>query len=111
MLPGGAHGGHDGGSGMSAMPGMEAPAPAPGITPLTVVAGLLALYLVAHAVATAVVVTRRATPGACPEDAEDADGAVAVRVRPVRVLAHGRVQLVGQAGMGLAMAAMLLLGV
>ncbi|MCD2188941.1 DUF5134 domain-containing protein [Actinomycetospora soli] len=106
MLPGGghAHGTHE-------MPGMAVPeTPAPGITPVPVVAGLLALYLVGHAIATAVVVVRRAP---CHEAAplEPTDGPVAVAARPVRVLAHGRVQLVGQAGMGVAMAAMLLLGV
>ncbi|WP_018334086.1 DUF5134 domain-containing protein [Actinomycetospora chiangmaiensis] len=113
MLPGGAHA-HDHAHEMPAMTGMVHPAPAPGITPLQVVAALLALYLVGHAVATAVVVTRRARPEPAPcheEPAAPLDGGVAVAARPVRLLAHGRVQLVGQAGMGLAMAAMLLVGV
>ncbi|WP_433800026.1 DUF5134 domain-containing protein [Actinomycetospora sp. CA-084318] len=107
MRPGG---GHD-----HAMPGMDMPtAPASGTTTLQVAAGLLALYLVGHAIATAVVVTRRApcpVPDGMVGPAEPAAGPVAVAARPVRVLAHGRVQLVGQAGMGVAMAAMLLLGV
>ena len=105
MRPGGGHA-HE-------MPGMVMPeAPAPGITAVQVVAALLAVYLVGHAIVTAVVVTRRAP---CPSEpdlpAGPDGGAVAVAARPVRVLAHGRVQLVGQAGMGVAMAAMLLLGV
>jgi hypothetical protein len=96
---------------------------------LLVVAALLALYLVVHAVATIVVVVRRARGGA-PETAaappvgvlgasvgtagDDAsEGGVAVAApavpRAVGVLAHGPVQLIGQAGMSLAMAAMLFL--
>jgi hypothetical protein len=107
MAPGGGHA-HAMPAGAE-MPGMVMPAaPAAGLTPLQVVAGLLALYLVGHAVATAVVVTRRAP---CHEPEALVGGSVAVATRPVRLLAHGRVQLVGQAGMGVAMAAMLLLGV
>ena len=107
MAPGGGHA-HAMPAGAE-MPGMVMPAaPAGGLTPLQVVAGLLALYLVGHAVATVVVVTRRAP---CHEPEALVGGSVAVATRPVRLLAHGRVQLVGQAGMGVAMAAMLLLGV
>ena len=85
---------------------------------LLVVAAMLALYLVAHAAATVVVVARRAHVTRAPEPAAVAVGApggVALATpapavpRPVSVLAHGPVQLVGQAGMGLAMAVMLCL--
>lgn len=116
MLPGGGHHHAHGTADMAGMPGMDPPPPVPTDVPLQVVAGLLALYLVGHAVATAVVVTRRA-PAPAPEAGagdgvpDGVGGGVAVATRPVGVLAHGRVQLVGQAGMGLAMAAMLLLGV
>ncbi|MEJ2869076.1 DUF5134 domain-containing protein [Actinomycetospora sp. OC33-EN08] len=89
------------------MPGMHHAAPAPGISGVQWVAAALALYLVGHAIVTAVVLARRPRV----EEAPAAEGSVATLVRPVRVLAHGRVQLIGQAGMGLAMAAMLLLGV
>ncbi|HEY2225460.1 DUF5134 domain-containing protein [Actinomycetospora sp.] len=96
---------------------------------LLVLAALLALYLVVHAVVTIVVVTRRAR-GAAPEagaapavgttepgdagtGADASPGGVAVAApavpRAVGVLAHGPVQLIGQAGMSLAMAAMLFL--
>jgi hypothetical protein len=108
MLGGHHHHAHT--ADMAGMPGMDQPVPAPTSVPLQVVAGLLALYLVGHAIATAVVVSRRADR-ADRAVAEAPGGAVAVATRPVGVLAHGRVQLVGQAGMGLAMAAMLLLGV
>lgn len=108
MLPGGAHHHAHSTADMAGMPGMDQPAPVPTNLPLQVVAGLLAVYLVGHAIATAVVVTRRASRPVAPPAA---GGTVAVAARPVQVLAHGRVQLVGQAGMGLAMAAMLLLGV
>jgi hypothetical protein len=108
-----------------AMPGMEpAVHAAHGAAPmgLLVVAALLALYLVAHAVATVVVVGRRTRQVSLGEPAGPvvgtpegpAVGGVAVAPAPavpraVSVLAHGPVQLVGQAGMGLAMAAMLCL--
>ncbi|MDL5155860.1 DUF5134 domain-containing protein [Actinomycetospora termitidis] len=101
--------------GMSGMEGMQH-APPSGITAVQVVAAVLALYLVGHAVATAVVLTRRSrtappTLQSEPQPEPSAEGGVVTLARPVRVLAHGRVQLIGQAGMGLAMAAMLLLGV
>ena len=119
-----------------AMPGTDTPGPATshaahGAPPvgLLVVAAMLALYLVAHAAATVVVVARRARaaratePAApvvgTPGDAVAAGGAVAGGVavaspapavpRAVSVFAHGPVQLVGQAGMSLAMAVMLCL--
>jgi hypothetical protein len=106
---------------MAGMPGMEMPHAAHGAASpaLLVLAAMLALYLVAHAIATVVVVTRRhadsddpaapavGTPG-------DPAGGVALAVAPavprtVSVLAHGPVQLIGQAGMSLAMAVMLCL--
>ena len=115
-----------------AMPGMDMSAPATehaahGAPPvgLLVVAAMLALYLVAHATATVVVVARRAHATRAPEPAAPAvgtsgtsgtsGGSVAVASpapavpRPVSVFAHGPVQLVGQAGMSLAMAVMLCL--
>ena len=84
---------------------------------LLVVAALLALYLTIHAVATVVVVVRRSRAagptGPAVGAAEAPGGGVAVAApalpRAVSVLAHGPVQLVGQAGMGLAMAVMLCL--
>ncbi|HEY2191199.1 MAG TPA: DUF5134 domain-containing protein [Actinomycetospora sp.] len=110
------------GTDMAGMPGMDTPATPP--MGLLVLAAMLALYLVAHAVATVVVVVRRARveqPAAAvvgtPTGTEPAGtGGVAVAVAPapavpraVSVLAHGPVQLIGQAGMSLAMAAMLCL--
>lgn len=117
-------------SGMAPMPGMDMPGMdmsggEHAISPtLLVLAALLALYLVVHAIATIVVVARRARSGA-PEAPEglapavwttgshDSGGGVAVAApavpRAVGVLAHGPVQLIGQAGMSLAMAAMLFL--
>ncbi len=117
---------------MPGMPGMDMPAtPAAGHaahgTPpvgLLVVAAILALYLVAHAVATVVVVARRsrraaaaapptAVLGASAGTPETSGGGVAVAApavpRAVSVFAHGPVQLIGQAGMSLAMAVMLCL--
>ena len=91
---------------------------------LLVVAAMLALYLVAHAAATVVVVARRArrvpAPAAPPIGVLEAsvgapEGGVAVATpapavpRAVSVFAHGPVQLVGQAGMSVAMAVMLCL--
>jgi hypothetical protein len=127
----------------TAVPGMDMPGTDVGAGPaaehaahgappvgLLVVAAMLALYLVAHAAATVVVVARRAHAARTPEPAAPpigvlepsvgttggvAAGGVAVATpapavpRPVSVLAHGPVQLVGQAGMSLAMAAMLCL--
>jgi hypothetical protein len=92
---------------------------------LLVVAAMLALYLVAHAATTVLVVARRARTRA-PEPAAPPIGVLGASVgspgggvavaapapavpRPVSVLAHGPVQLVGQAGMSLAMAVMLCL--
>jgi Domain of unknown function (DUF5134) len=114
----------------SVMPGMDMSAPehaahgAPAVG-LLVVAAMLALYLVAHAAVTVVVVARRARGGRAPEPAAPpvgvlgasvgTSGGVAVAApapavpRGLAVLAHGPVQLVGQAGMSLAMAAMLCL--
>ena len=115
---------------MADMPGMDmggsGPSPA-----LVVVLGGLALYLAAHAVATVVVIARcrrrPTTTGECATTAatdgctttaasgEGATtaaptrGALATLARPVAGLAHGVPQLVGQAGMSAAMAAMLLL--
>ncbi len=87
---------------------------------LLVIAAMLALYLVAHAAATVVVVVRRARGARVPEPAAPAvatpaGGGVALAApapavpRAVSVFAHGPVQLVGQAGMSLAMAVMLCL--
>jgi uncharacterized protein DUF5134 len=123
-----------------AMPGMEtsgAVGPATehaahGAAPvgLLVVAAMLALYLVAHATATVVVVARRARVARVPEPAAPPIGVLGASVgttgglvaggvavatpapavpRAVSVFAHGPVQLVGQAGMSLAMAVMLCL--
>lgn len=121
---------------MPGMAGMDGPMPGMAMPPadhaahgsasptLLVVAALLALYLVVHAVATVVVVVRRsrrtATEGTTPAvDApvvgipDESNSAVAVAApavpRAVGVLAHGPVQLIGQAGMSLAMAVMLVL--
>lgn len=110
---------------VAGMPGMEMPGTAmPTAAPrgLLVLAAMLALYLVAHAVATVVVVVPRGRvdqPAAAavgtPAGAEPAgSGGVAVAPAPavpraVSVLAHGPVQLIGQAGMGLAMAILLFL--
>lgn len=123
---------------MPAMPGMDMPGmemggsatehAAHGAPPvgLLVVAAMLALYLVAHAVATVVVVARRARATRVPEPAAPPVGVLEASVgtpgggvavatpapavpRAVSVLAHGPVQLVGQAGMSLAMAVMLCL--
>lgn len=104
---------------MAGMPGMEMPHAAHEAPALLVLAAMLALYLVAHAIATVVVVARR---HADPEDPGapavgtrgEPAGGVAVAVAPavpraVSVLAHGPVQLIGQAGMSLAMAVMLCL--
>ncbi len=102
---------------LAGMPGMEMPHAAPEAPALLVLAAMLALYLVAHAIATVVVVTRR---HADPEDpaapavgtlAEPAGGVAVLPAAPraVTVLAHGPVQLIGQAGMSLAMAVMLCL--
>jgi hypothetical protein len=123
----------------TAMPGMDMTAgpatehAAHGAPPvgLLVVAAMLALYLVAHAAATVVVVARRAHAAPTPQPAAPpigvlgasvrtpgdgvAVGGVAVATaapvvpRAVSVFAHGPVQLVGQAGMSLAMAVMLCL--
>jgi hypothetical protein len=94
---------------------------------LLVVAAMLALYLVAHAAVTVVVVARRAREARVPDPAASplgvsvgttggvVAGGVAVATpapavpRAVSVFAHGPVQLVGQAGMSLAMAVMLCL--
>jgi hypothetical protein len=83
---------------------------------LLVVAATLALYLAVHAAATVVVVARRAQPAPAPAVVVGTpEGRVAVAApapavpRVVSVLAHGPVQLVGQAGMSLAMAVMLCL--
>jgi hypothetical protein len=86
---------------------------------LLVVAAMLALYLVAHAAATVIVVARRAHAARTPEPGAPVvgipGGGVAVAApapavpHAVSVFAHGPVQLVGQAGMCLAMAAMLCL--
>jgi hypothetical protein len=117
-----------------AMPGMDMSGAGPttehvvhGAPPvgLLVVAAMLALYLAVHAAATVVVVARRArrvpAPAALPIGVLEAAvgtpvGGVAVAPalapavpRAVSVLAHGPVQLVGQAGMSLAMAVMLCL--
>ena len=86
---------------MPAMPGMDHGAHASSSPVLTAVGVVLALYLAAHAVATAVVVRRTPEPVLA--------GGAALPT-PVRVAVRGNVQLVGQAGMGLAMAAMLLVG-
>jgi uncharacterized protein DUF5134 len=117
------------------MPGMDVGAAGPatehaahGAPPvgLLVVAAMLALYLVAHAAATVVVVARRAHAARAPEPAAPPIGVLEASVgtpgagvavatpapavpRAVSVFAHGPVQLVGQAGMSLAMAAMLCL--
>jgi hypothetical protein len=117
----------------TAMPGMDMSGVGPatehaahGAPPvgLLVVAAMLALYLAVHAAATVVVVARRAhrtqAPAAPPIGVLEAavgtpEGGVAVAApapavpRVVSVLAHGPVQLVGQAGMSLAMAVMLCL--
>jgi hypothetical protein len=119
----------------SSMPSMPGMAPMPGMDmsggdhaghaatspTLLVAAALLALYLVVHAVATIAVVVRRARAAslAAPEAPADetpesgSGGGVAVAApavpRTVSLLAHGPVQLIGQAGMSLAMAAMLFL--
>ncbi|MCD2196343.1 DUF5134 domain-containing protein [Actinomycetospora endophytica] len=129
MMPAG------GDSSMGDMPGMDmsrsGPSPA-----LVAVLAVLALYLLAHAVATVVVIARRrggvATAGdtACPTTGDPAcpttgarattgapetaaptptTGSLATLARPVHALAHGVPQLIGQAGMSVAMAAMLLL--
>lgn len=87
--------------GMSGMEGMDHGAHASSSPVLTGVGVVLAVYLAAHALATAVVVRR--TPEPVPA------GGAALSA-PVRVAVRGTVQLVGQAGMGLAMAAMLLVG-
>jgi hypothetical protein len=92
---------------------------------LLVVAAMLALYLVAHATVTVVVVVRRARAARVPEPAAPPIGVFGASVgtpggvalatpapavpRAVSVFAHGPVQLVGQAGMSLAMAVMLCL--
>jgi hypothetical protein len=118
---------------MPQMPGMEMPGTAMPAAPpmgLLVLAAMLALYLVAHAVATVVVVLRRgrrtpvaepaapvagnpetsaATPKAEPGGVALAVAPAPVVPRAVSVLAHGPVQLIGQAGMSLAMALMLCL--
>jgi hypothetical protein len=130
---------------MPDMPGMDMPEHAAHGAPpvgLGVLAALLALYLVAHAAATVVVVVRRTRradaeePAAEEPDAEEpaaeepaapavgvlgasvgtppGPGGVAVAEAPavprgVSVLAHGPVQLIGQAGMSLAMAVVLCL--
>ena len=116
------------------MPGMDVSGPATehaahGAPPvgLLVIAAMLALYLVAHATATVVVVVRRArgTRALAPAApavgvlgaslGTPAEGGVALAApapavpRAVSVFAHGPVQLVGQAGMSLAMAVMLCL--
>lgn len=124
----------------TAMPGMDMPGmdmdgagpatehAAHGAPPvgLLVVAAMLALYLVAHAAATVIVVARRAHAARTPEPAAPPVGVLGAPVgtpgggvavaaptpavpRAVSVFAHGPVQLVGQAGMSLAMAAMLCL--
>lgn len=117
MAPSGAPAG-----GMADMPGMGGHA-AHGAPPvgLGVLAAVLALYLVAHAAATVVVVVRRARRTPVPEPVgpvvgtpPEPGGGVAVAEAPavpraVSVLAHGPVQLVGQAGMSLAMAVALCL--
>ena len=87
--------------GMAGMEGMDHGAHAASSPVLVVVGMVLAVYLAAHAVATAVVLRR--TPEPVPA------GGAALPA-PVRVAVRGNVQLVGQAGMGLAMAAMLLVG-
>jgi hypothetical protein len=93
---------------------------------LLVVAAMLALYLVAHAAATVIVVAHRARATRVPEPAAPPIGVLGASVgtpgggvavatpapavpRAVSVFAHGPVQLVGQAGMSLAMAVMLCL--
>ena len=86
---------------MAGMEGMDHGAHASSSPALTAVGVVLALYLAAHAVATAVVLRR--TPEPVPAGGAALPG-------PVRVAVRGNVQLVGQAGMGLAMAAMLLVG-
>jgi hypothetical protein len=111
------------------MPGMAMPAAdhaahGSASPALLVVAALLALYLVVHAVATVVVVVRRSRRTAAEDTTPAVDApvvgtpdgsgsAVAVAApavpRSVAVLAHGPVQLIGQAGMSLAMAVMLFL--
>lgn len=117
----------------SSMPSMPGMAPMPGMSggdtaehaghaaaspTLLVAAALLALYLVVHAVATIAVVVRRARARSADAPAVDtpepsSGGGVAVAApavpRAVSLLAHGPVQLIGQAGMSLAMAAMLFL--
>ncbi|NMO92657.1 DUF5134 domain-containing protein [Actinomycetospora sp. TBRC 11914] len=107
-----------------AMPGMDMTEHATHGAPpvgLLVLAAMLALYLVAHAVATVVVVARRTRAAQAPEPATlavgtpagTAGGAAVAEApalpRAVSVLAHGPVQLIGQAGMSLAMAVMLCL--
>jgi hypothetical protein len=111
---------------MPGMPGMDMPGMAMPAAPpmgLLVLAAMLTLYLVAHAVATIVVVVRRGRRAPVEEPAAPVvgtpagePGGVAVAVAPapavpraVSVLAHGPVQLIGQAGMSLAMALMLCL--
>jgi Domain of unknown function (DUF5134) len=103
------------------MPGMAMPAAPP--MGLLVLAAMLALYLVAHAVATVVVVVRSGrrvpveepaapvvgTPAAEPGGVAVAAAPAPAVPRAVSVLAHGPVQLIGQAGMSLAMALMLCL--
>jgi hypothetical protein len=117
---------------MADMPGMDmghsGPSPA-----LVAVLALLALYLTAHAVATVVVIARcrrrpatTASDGGCATQTPATQtpttgtpttettetpttGTLATLARPVTALAHGTPQLVGQAGMSAAMAAMLLL--
>ncbi|MCD2192194.1 DUF5134 domain-containing protein [Actinomycetospora endophytica] len=106
---------------MSSGPGGEHAGHATTSPTLLIAAAVLALYLVVHAVATIAVVVRRSHGGApeaadapavgTPEPSEGGGVAVAAPAVPraVAVLAHGPVQLIGQAGMSLAMAAMLFL--
>jgi hypothetical protein len=107
MLPSG------GGGSMPDMPGMDmgrsGPSPA-------LVAVLLALtvYLTAHAVATVLVIARSRRRSATTASCDDPGSGTSERHprsvgTTVTALAHGTPQLVGQAGMSAAMAAMLLL--
>lgn len=117
MLPSG------GGGSMPDMPGMDmgrsGPSPA-----LVAVLLALSVYLAAHAVATVVVITRSRRRSATTVSCDDPGPEVGERHSrsrggseraarsvgtTVTALAHGTPQLVGQAGMSAAMAAMLLL--